>query len=80
MRKLLGEAAVAHARATGAQLYCDDEAVSLEEAQRVLRFNPGSVSCDGGGGYTCPHCERTSYHPRDLAERYCGACHRFEAA
>jgi hypothetical protein len=23
---------------------------------------------------TCPKCGRTSYHPNDIAERYCGAC------
>jgi ribosomal protein L37E len=26
-------------------------------------------------GFTCPRCGRTSYHPRDRAEGYCGACH-----
>lgn len=26
---------------------------------------------------TCPRCGRTSYHPRDIQERYCGACHQF---
>ena len=25
--------------------------------------------------YTCPRCRRTSYHPVDAAEGYCGACH-----
>lgn len=25
--------------------------------------------------FTCPRCGRTSYHPRDMAEGYCGACH-----
>ena len=25
-------------------------------------------------GYTCPSCGRTSYHPKDLLCRYCGAC------
>ena len=24
---------------------------------------------------TCPACGRTSQHPIDLAEGYCGACH-----
>lgn len=28
-------------------------------------------------GFTCPVCSRTSYHPTDLAEGYCGACHAF---
>jgi hypothetical protein len=23
---------------------------------------------------TCPKCGRTSYHSKDIAERYCGAC------
>ena len=26
---------------------------------------------------TCPFCGRTSAHPTDAAERYCGACHVF---
>lgn len=25
--------------------------------------------------YTCPRCGRTSYHPTDVAEGYCGNCH-----
>lgn len=25
--------------------------------------------------FTCPRCGRTSYHPDDIAEGYCGACH-----
>ena len=25
----------------------------------------------------CPQCERTSYHPMDVQEGYCGACHEF---
>lgn len=28
--------------------------------------------------YTCLRCGRTSYNPNDLANRYCGACKRFE--
>lgn len=26
---------------------------------------------------TCPRCQRVSYHPTDIARRYCGACHMF---
>ena len=26
---------------------------------------------------TCPKCGKTSYHPRDIAENYCGNCHEF---
>jgi ribosomal protein L37AE/L43A len=24
---------------------------------------------------TCPVCKRTSHHPTDVVEGYCGACH-----
>lgn len=27
--------------------------------------------------FTCPHCERTSTNPQDIANRYCGHCHHF---
>lgn len=27
--------------------------------------------------FICPRCGRRSYHPTDIAQRYCGACHRF---
>lgn len=29
----------------------------------------------GPAPFTCPRCARTSYHPQDLEEGYCGACH-----
>jgi ribosomal protein L37E len=25
--------------------------------------------------FTCPRCGRVSFHPMDLQEGYCGACH-----
>ncbi len=25
--------------------------------------------------FVCPSCHRISFNPRDLEERYCGACH-----
>lgn len=28
-----------------------------------------------GQSFTCPRCGRTSRHPVDVAEGYCGACH-----
>jgi hypothetical protein len=27
--------------------------------------------------FTCPVCRRTSYHPADIQNRYCGACSQF---
>lgn len=26
---------------------------------------------------TCPKCGKTSYHPKDISERYCGNCHEY---
>lgn len=26
---------------------------------------------------TCPRCQRTSHHPKDIEEGYCGNCHQF---
>lgn len=26
---------------------------------------------------SCPFCQRVSYNPNDIAQKYCGACHRF---
>ena len=28
-------------------------------------------------GIRCHTCRRVSYHPKDITERYCGACHKF---
>ena len=28
---------------------------------------------------TCPQCGRTSYHPMDIQEKYCGHCHEWHA-
>lgn len=28
--------------------------------------------------YKCPACGRVSYHPKDIKEKYCDACHQFE--
>jgi ribosomal protein L37E len=28
---------------------------------------------------TCPRCGRTSWHPRDIEEGYCGHCHDWTA-
>lgn len=38
---------------------------------------PGSAQVTPG--YRCPQCWRVSWHPTDLAERYCAACHQYES-
>lgn len=56
------------------------------EAQRTMaelfaRMNgkPYAIIKSAGGqtGIKCFKCERTSYHPQDVAYKYCGHCHRF---
>lgn len=27
--------------------------------------------------YTCPVCDKTSHHPKDVEQGYCGNCHRY---
>lgn len=47
MNKLYGEAALQHARETGAQLYYQDRPVSVAEAaQELVVQDPGAVSCE----------------------------------
>jgi hypothetical protein len=46
-----------------------DAAVALYEARQLAAAD--------GAAITCPRCGRTSYNPNDIAQRYCGACHRF---
>ncbi len=29
---------------------------------------------EGAPSITCPRCQRVSYHPEDIAQRFCGAC------
>ncbi len=26
---------------------------------------------------TCPECKKTSFHPEDVKQKYCGNCHEF---
>lgn len=33
-----------------------------------------------GPSITCPKCGKTSYHPKDVEEKYCGNCHEFQSA
>ncbi len=38
---------------------------------------PAVPSDSSAPAFTCPHCGRVSHNPTDIAQRYCGACHRF---
>jgi hypothetical protein len=58
-----------------AQLACGHiERIDVTEMPTQLRCPEG---CDDAA-YTCPRCGAVSHHPKDVQERYCGACHQFE--
>jgi hypothetical protein len=44
---------------------------TLDEPARPVQDQPS---------ITCPRCGRTSHHPVDIAEGYCGACHDWTSA
>lgn len=46
--------------------FCERRIAAID---RHLQTAPPSI--------TCPRCGRTSFNTHDIAERYCGACHRF---
>jgi hypothetical protein len=35
------------------------------------------IVAEDGGSITCTRCGRTSYSPNDVAQKYCGCCHKF---
>jgi len=44
----------------------------ITQAYRILQS-------DGTPALLCLRCDRISYHPEDIAHRYCGHCHCFLA-
>lgn len=40
-------------------------------------MHPGLADLAGEEGlsFTCPRCGRTTHHPEDVRQRYCGSCH-----
>lgn len=55
----------------------------VPEDLRVLKHGLGYdlVAMESAGklvlGIRCHRCQRVSTHPKDISERYCGACHVF---
>lgn len=47
----------------------------IEERSRHIGLDPTPTVLVLG--IRCHTCERISYHPKDITERYCGACHVF---
>ncbi len=35
------------------------------------------LTINGEPAIRCTQCQQVSYHPKDIAERYCGRCQKF---
>jgi hypothetical protein len=51
--------------------------VVLELHQAAVQSVDRPPAARGVYPFTCPTCSRTSYHPEDARQGYCGACHGF---
>ena len=54
-------------------------AATLGVSVGALLRNAGLAlaTADGRPSITCPQCERTSWHPDDIRNGYCGGCHAY---
>jgi hypothetical protein len=52
-------------------------AIADLQAAGVVAVRPPAPAGPPAPSITCPRCQMTSYHPDDIKERYCGACHMF---
>jgi hypothetical protein len=52
----------------------DFAVVEAAKAEHSIEHDPDRAP-DGRLSFTCPVCGRTSRHPDDVREGYCGACH-----
>lgn len=58
--------------------------VALTVTTRQTDWRPGLTFTgkpsmyDRRPSFTCPDCGRTSYHPEDVKNSYCGNCHAFK--
>ena len=51
----------------------DGKTLFWDEARQALIYR-GPVPPPA---YTCPRCGAVSYNANDIAQRYCGRCHKF---
>jgi len=56
------------------------EAIAFGGGRLALIAAVLQKSSDIPPSIVCPRCHARSFHPRDIAEKYCGACHAFHDA
>lgn len=59
-----------HVQETGIRLF-------NAAGEPILYGFPIDLGTTPPAAYTCPRCHRTSYHPEDIANGYCGLCHDY---
>lgn len=69
------------AYASGQEIYANPgRVVSIEDDWAMVEirgwgeFGRPAESLRRAPFFTCPRCDRTSHHPKDVDERHCGAC------
>lgn len=53
----------------------DCERIERSLARLLSRKLGTVVTIEDSPSFTCPRCGSKSYHPKDVAEGYCGHCH-----
>jgi hypothetical protein len=54
------------------QQWLDQARAAQAEVNRII---DESVPDPDDDSFTCPRCQMTSYHAKDVREGYCGNCH-----
>jgi hypothetical protein len=50
---------------------------ALMIARDIVAYGTSYLLIHGDAAIMCFTCGRVSYHPQDVANRYCGCCHKF---
>lgn len=66
-----------HASGDGSALYREGFECCATELETVLEDLSRVLGAGTLPYIKCLHCRLRSYHPKDIAERYCGQCHIF---
>lgn len=59
--------------------YHEHEAAAIVARANIIRCHEAMIpEVCVRPAFHCPRCGAISYHPTDIDQRYCGACHQFE--